>query len=103
MHEAMILSLLTQTPSDEQGQQERKTKLASLLNELILHDFHALVQLLYRVDVSEKQVKQLLQQQPGTDAGLLLASLLIERQEDKAALRQQFKTDDTHIADEDRW
>lgn len=103
MHEAIILSLLSQPATGEQNQQELKIKLAALLNELIQHDFHALVQLLYRVDVPEKQVKQLLQQQPGTDAGILLATLLLKRQEEKEALRQQCSNNDAHIAEDDRW
>lgn len=70
---------------------KNKARLALLLNDMILHDFESLVQLLYRVDVPENRLKQLLQQ-PHTDAGLLLANLLIERQEQKMALRKQFST-----------
>lgn len=77
--------------------------LAGLLNQLIIQDFESLVQLLYRVDVPEKKVRQLLRQQPGTDAGLLLAELLIARQREKAATRKRFKTGDGDIPAEDRW
>lgn len=78
-------------------------QLAALLNELILHDFEGLIYLLYRVDVPENEVRNILQQQPQTDAGQLLATLLLQRQEAKEKSRQQLRTNDQDIAPEDRW
>ena len=79
-----------------------RSRLSKELNHLLLHDFGALVQLLYRVDVPEAKVKDVLQQNPTTDAGDLLADLLIQRQEEKKAV---FKTFDSPPADadEERW
>lgn len=78
-------------------------QLAILLNELILHDFEGLIYLLYRVDVPETEVRNILRQQPQADAGQLLATLLLQRQEAKEKSRQQLRTNDQDIAPEDRW
>jgi hypothetical protein len=79
-----------------------KTCLAQYLNQLLLHDFGALVQVLYRVDVSEARVKQVLKQHPDTDAGDLLADLLIQRQEEKRATFKTFRSPPAE-SDEERW
>lgn len=82
--------------------QALKNKLAVYLNELLLHDFHSLVQLLYRIDVSEKKLKTVLQENPTEDAGNLLADLIIQRQAEKQALRKSFHFP-TDVPEEDRW
>lgn len=82
--------------------QELKEQLISIVNSLLLHDFNKLVQILYRVDVSEQKLKELLQKNPQTDAAIIIADLLIERQEEKIKTKQSFKTDD-HITDEEKW
>jgi hypothetical protein len=82
---------------------ENKKELASLLNDMILHRFDLLVQLLYRVDVPEQQVKQLLQAHPQSDAGMLLAELLLQRQEQKKAILKKPTPNPTDIPEEDRW
>ena len=48
-----------------------------------------LVQILYRIDVSEKKIKTLLKENQGSDAGKIIASLIIERQMQKIKSRQQ--------------
>lgn len=91
------------TPSLSVARQETiKQQLATYLNDLLQHDFQTLVQLLYRVDVSEKKVKALLTEKPTEDAGNLLADLLIERQLEKAAARQNFSSPPPGT-DEERW
>lgn len=57
--------------------------LAAYVNELIMTNFERLVQLLYRIDVSEEKLKKLLRQNPESNAGLIIASLIIERQKQK--------------------
>ena len=61
--------------------QALKSELAACLNDMLLHNFHGLVQVLYRVDVSEKKLKAVLKENPTEDAGNLLADLLIQRQQ----------------------
>lgn len=77
-------------------------ELATRINELINQDFSGLVTILYRLDVGEEKVKQALRDQPGTDAGLLIARLVIERLLEKASARQQFQPK-SGIPDDEKW
>lgn len=77
---------------DAVQRQELKDQLIFYVNHLLLHDFNKLVQILYRVDVSERKLKELLQENPQTDAALIIADLLIKRQEEKIKIRKAFKT-----------
>lgn len=67
---------------------ELETFLAGKLNELIRIDFNALVTILYRVDVNEAKLKELLRTSAGEDAGRIMARLIIERQEQKIKTRE---------------
>lgn len=82
--------------------EELKQKLASYINDFIVHDFEKLVQLLYRVDVSEQKLKQLLKENSGEDAGVIIAQLIIEREEQKLKSRQSYKQQDD-IAENEKW
>jgi hypothetical protein len=82
---------------------EIRTKLGEYINHLIQSDFEKLVSLLYRIDVSEVKLKQLLKQNPGKDAGKIIAELIIERQEEKIISRSEFKQRDENISDEEKW
>jgi hypothetical protein len=66
---------------------ELETLLAGKLNELIRIDFNALVTILYRIDVNETKLKELLRTSAGEDAGRIMARLIIERQEQKIKTR----------------
>lgn len=44
---------------DQKNDEDLRQKLIVLINELINKDFHALMQLLYRIDVYEKKIKLL--------------------------------------------
>lgn len=79
-----------------------RDQLGSYLNHLILYDQHKLIFILYRVDLSEQRIKEMLQQHP-ENAGLLMADLIIERQLQKIISRRQFKQERNDIPDEDRW
>jgi uncharacterized protein YwgA len=79
-----------------------REQLAVLINRLINTDFEKLAGILYRVDVSEKKLKKLLSDNPNTDAGLLIANLVIERLEEKKKSREKFRRD-SNISDEEKW
>ena len=89
-------SLTPQQTKDIQLQLERS------INDLIQNNFERLVQLLYRIDVNEKKLKQLLSDYPQTDAAIIIARLIIERQLQKIKTRNQFRNNED-IADEDKW
>lgn len=64
--------------------------LAKRINTMIRDDFAGLVQLLYRIDVNEVRLRQLLRSKPREDAGKLIAPLIIERQCQKIVTRRQY-------------
>jgi len=78
-------------------------QLASDINALIQTDFEKLVNLLYRIDVSETKLKEMLQAHPDRDAGHIIAQLLIDRQVQKIKLRNEFGKTQGNIADEEKW
>src|SRR4029079_10491737 len=83
--------------------EEIQRLLGSHINELIKNDFERLVGYLYRIDVDEKKLKQLLHQNANEDAGNIIALLIIERQQQKIRSREQFKSGNTNIPDEEKW
>ena len=81
---------------------ELGNRLAEIINHLINSDFSRLVGILYRVDVSEQKLKSLLKQYPDAAAGSIIASLILERQEQKIESKKQFGSSTTE-SDEERW
>jgi len=88
---------------EEIPMEELQEKLSAHINRLIQNNFEQLINLLYRIDVSETKIKSLLQIQPGTDAGDIIADLIIERQLQKIKSRQQFKTNNKNPDEEEKW
>lgn len=83
---------------------ELKEKLANYIHHLINHDFNKLVSLLYRIDVSESKLKQLLKDNPSEDAGRVMAELIIERQQQKLRSKQEFRqTGENSIDEKEKW
>ena len=66
--------------------------LALAINELIKNDFSRLVQILYRIDVSEAKLKNILQSHPNEDAGKLIAQVIIERLAATKKARESFNS-----------
>jgi hypothetical protein len=87
----------------QMSMEEIQEKLSAHINRLVQHNFEQLVNLLYRIDVSEPKIKSLLQMQPGINAGDIIANLIIERQLQKIQSRQQFKTNDKGFTEEEKW
>jgi hypothetical protein len=77
--------------------------LAERLNELLNSDFQKLISILYRLDISEPKLKSLLNENPEIDAGLIIADMMIDREEQKRKSRSQFKQRDNNISDEEKW
>ncbi|HEY5463350.1 MAG TPA: hypothetical protein VIJ95_08840 [Hanamia sp.] len=80
-----------------------REQLIPLINELINKDFHALVQLLYRIDVDEKKIKVYLNQNINKDSAPLIADLIIERQLQKMQSRKYFSNRNNHQREEEKW
>ena len=83
--------------------EELETLLSLYINDLVQNNFQQLVTLLYRLDVSESKLKQMLQQHTDEEAGTIIARLIIERQMQKVKSRQQFHQPDKDIPEEDKW
>ena len=70
------------------------------INELIKNDFSRLVQILYRIDVSEAKLKDILNSNPNEDAGKLIAQVIIERLAATKKARESFSTKTPSIEDD---
>ena len=73
------------------------------INSLLTQDFDKLISILYRMDVSEIKLRQLLNDNPAEDAAKLIAELMIERQAEKIRSRQQFSKRDNDIDEKEKW
>ena len=82
--------------------EELHSKLSEEINHLINHDFEKLVFYLYRIDVNENKMRNVLEQREGENASGLIADLIIERQLQKIESRKKFKTDGA-IDENEKW
>ncbi len=84
-----------------------ETKWFQLLTEridnLIQTDFNKLVSILYRLDISETKLSQMLKDHPGIDAAEIIARMIIERQREKILTRAVFKKPGDDIPEADKW
>jgi hypothetical protein len=88
---------------DKMGTEELTTALAAYINQLIQTDFQKLVALLYRIDVHEEKLKHLLIDHPEEDAGKIIATLIIERTQQKIKFKKQFSDKSFTDDDEEKW
>ena len=83
-----------------------ETILAEKINTLITADFNGLIQLLYRIDVSEPALRQLLEQNQTAESGRLIAQLILERSWAKILTRKMYSSnqeDITYTDEEEKW
>ena len=98
INESLQLSIPSQA-----GREDLVRLLTTHVNSLLDSDFEKLVSLLYRLDISEKKLRECLAVNAGQDAAPLIAQLIIERQEQKIKSRQQYTRRDQSIDEEDAW
>lgn len=91
------------TLPEQNSMTELQSQLAIHINYLILHHFEQLVNLLYRIDVSEAKIKSLLQNHTKENAGNIIAALIIERQIQKIKTRRQFSKKEDELDGEEKW
>ena len=77
-------------------------QLAIFVNDLIEKDFSRLVQLLYRLDVSEEKLRSVLLEHPTGDAGDMIAKLIIERIDQRKKAKELFKQQ-IDIPEDEKW
>jgi hypothetical protein len=80
-----------------------KEKLSAYINHLIQADFEKLISILYRIDVNEYKLKNMLLENNGEDASKIIADLIIERQVQKIKSRQQSSKRDNTMSDDEKW
>ncbi len=80
---------------------ELKKVLSGIINYLITNDFSRLISVLYRLDISEKKLQQLLKTS-NTSAEDIIAEMIIERQQERIKTRKLFSAND-HYCDEEKW
>lgn len=97
----MVLQEFTQHLSVFE-EKEKREQLEAYLNYLILNDFNALVNLLYRADVNESKLKGIIANEKEKDAAVVIAGLLIDRMKEKADTRRKFKSGE-QIPEDEKW
>jgi hypothetical protein len=102
-----ILTLIRQSMGIELQENlsldELRKILSDHINPLISNNFNKLISILYRLDINESKLKQLLYDNPAGDAGMIIADLIIERQVQKAKTRELFRKKDTNISEDEEW
>ncbi|MGK7390032.1 MAG: hypothetical protein ACNS60_06765 [Candidatus Cyclobacteriaceae bacterium M2_1C_046] len=73
------------------SREEMKKQLSAFLNILLNKDFERLLQGLYRIDVSEQKVKEILHVGSPENIADNLAELILNRQLQKATTRMQYR------------
>jgi len=81
---------------------ELRNIIGGYINSLISNNFNKLISILYRLDINESKLKQLLATNAGEDAGMIIAELIIERQLQKIKTRSE-NNNNNIIPDDDRW
>lgn len=76
-------------------------QMVQYITQLLHNNFDGLVNILYRVDVDEKKLKQLLKTEPQQDAAYIITNLLIERQQQKMNLGKNL--DSNSIPKDEKW
>jgi len=98
----IIKSLSDEFELADSKQNDFMKHLSRAINYLIQNDFSRLVQILYRMDISESKLKEMLAVNKGQDAGLIIGQLLIEREQQKILSREKFKPEDD-IPENEKW
>lgn len=80
-----------------------KIRLIEEIRYLLENDFHKLVSILYRMDVSEGKLRGLLQQNPEQDAAVLLAGLMVERAVQRQKTKEEFRQKKSENDTEESW
>ena len=105
-HDELIRLLNNELPveiAEKKSYNEIHAQLSAYINMLIKDDFDKLITYLYRIDVNEQKLKILLQENPQEDAGNLIATLIIARQQQKIKTRELFKQKKNDADEEEKW
>ena len=82
--------------------EELVNQLTLFINDLINRDFQKLVFILYRIDINENKLKNILVKNEGENAAGIIAHLIIEREIQKIKSRKEFGAT-TEFNNEEKW
>ena len=77
-----------------------KKDLSEKINDLLINSFASLVQILYRIDIDESQLKAKLLQRKEEQASDVIADIMIQRIQNTIATKKQFKQNNSSIIDD---
>jgi len=77
-----------------------KMALIDLIDNLIANNFQQLINVLYKIDISENKIKLALQQQQNRKTAEVLVEMILERLQEKAESRKATKTNNFISEDE---
>ena len=97
------LWLLINNAASTEEAGDKQQQIEPFINDLINHNFKGLLQLLYRIDISEEKLKALLQQHQDKDAAAIIAQLILERQQEKLNTKKSFRQQTTDPDEEEKW
>lgn len=89
--------------SEKISLEELHQKLSLYINHYIKNNFQQVINMLYRIDINEDRLKKLLHDTPDEDAANIIASLIIERQQQKIAFKNNFKNKPSASDNEEKW
>jgi len=98
----IIVQVMQSLSLHQPGETGSYAKLCDEINHLITADFHSLVNILYRMDVSETRISTALSGHPGADSAQIIADLMLERQAEKIKTRKQFESNED-VPEDERW
>ena len=77
-------------------------RLSGVISEMIDNQFSRLVLLLYRLDIDEEKLKEILLQHRADDSGNVISLLIFKRQLEKLKSRREFRRDE-FIDESEKW
>lgn len=80
----------------------RLEDMAHVIRQLIDQDFPKLVQILYRLDVPEDRLRQVLVENPEGDAGMLIAEMVADRIAQREKNKMMFPKQEG-IPEDEKW
>ena len=97
-----IIQLINPDLSPEASITVFMDKLGTYIDYLIQNNFQKLISILYKIDINENELRQILQKDKDKNTGKIIAGLIIERQLKKIDTRKNFINKDDTTAEE-KW
>jgi len=96
------IASLFSIPENISGEEGFLETLSHKINALIIKDFNGLISILYRLDIDETKLRTTLSENTNEDAGMLIARMIMEREQKKSETRKMFRNQH-NSGEEERW